>query len=129
MLRQPIGIGAGAKEIHTMHEIEQDTRERKPFRTSGARKTQDEAPPTIIAEWRVSGSDTARVLLKSFNGFPLIDLRKWYRDAADELRPGRQGVSFNVKHLPALADAIAKALAEVRARGLFADAADEDART
>ena len=114
-----------------MHEIEQDTRERKPSRASGSHKTrdQDEAPPLVIAEWRVSGSDTARVLLKSFNGFPIIDVRKWYRDAADELRPGRHGVSFNVKHLPALTDAIAKALAEAQARGLVADAADRDART
>jgi hypothetical protein len=106
-----------------MNEIEQATRERKPDKASGARKTQDEAPPLIIAEWRVSGSDTARVILKSFNGFPIIDVRKWYRDAADELRPGRHGVSFNVKHLPALADAIAKALTQARAAGLVDDAA------
>lgn len=80
-----------------------------------------ETPPTIIAEWRVSGNDTARVLLKAFNGVPIIDVRKWYRDATDELRPGRCGVSFNVKYLPALADAVVKALTQARAAGLVED--------
>jgi hypothetical protein len=74
--------------------------------------------PTIISEWAKNARETIRVSLDSFNGSPIICVRTFCRADDGELRPGRQGMALGIKHLPALSEAIDKALAEAKARGL-----------
>ena len=80
---------------------------------------------TIIAEWKVSRHEHVRVSIEQFKGVDLINIRKWFEAEDGSLRPGKAGIALNVKHLPQLADAMVKALARPRERGLvLPDASD-----
>ncbi|MCW5692926.1 MAG: transcriptional coactivator p15/PC4 family protein [Pseudolabrys sp.] len=71
--------------------------------------------PVIIAEWDRNAREVMRVALDYYNGRHTINARVWYHDDGG-LKPGKAGVTLAIKHLPALADALAKA--EQRARDL-----------
>ena len=75
---------------------------------------------TIIAEWPKNGRETLRVRLDCFKEQPVIDLRAWYEGSDGTLKPGRGGLTVGIRHLPALAEAIAKALAIATVSGHFA---------
>jgi hypothetical protein len=82
----------------------------------------------IIAEWQVNRGDRVRVSIEQFKGVDLINIRKWFEAEDGSLRPGKAGIALNVKHLPQLADAMVKALADARERGLVVpDASDTTA--
>jgi hypothetical protein len=79
------------------------------------------AEPITIAEWwKNRRGESIRLLLSQFQGRSIIDLRTWYT-ADGKLKPGK-GFAAEVRHLPRLAAAIAKAEAK-SAR----DSADEGA--
>jgi len=59
-----------------------------------------------------------RVALDIYNGKHTVNARVWYRDGG-ELKPGRSGITLSVKHLPALAEALAKAELYARDLGLI----------
>ena len=81
-----------------------------------------EAPATVIAEiaqWPLNRrGEFVRVTIEQFKGIDLLNIRKWYLDDNEALRPGKGGIALNVKHLPQLADALNKALAQARVAGL-----------
>jgi hypothetical protein len=71
--------------------------------------------PIIISEWwKNRGGESIRVRLSTYEGHNLVDLRTWWVGDDGKLKPGK-GFACAVKHLPKLADALAKALAQ-RAR-------------
>jgi hypothetical protein len=67
--------------------------------------------PIVIAEWPRNKRETIRVALDEYQGRQTIDCRVWWHDNDGVLRPGKSGLTLAVKHLPALADAVGKALA------------------
>ena len=73
----------------------------------------------IIASWPRNARETIVVKLGEYQGNPVFDARTWY-DSGDGLKPGRSGITLAIKHLPALAEALAKALATAEASGLIA---------
>ena len=73
----------------------------------------------VVAEWPRNGRESIRVSISSFNGNPVIDCRTWYADGLGAMKPGRAGLTLGAKHLPQLADAIAKALAQAKADGML----------
>ncbi len=75
--------------------------------------------PFVVAEWPRNGRESIRVSLDEYRGRQTIDLRCWWRDDDGNLRPGRSGLTLAVRHLPALADALAKALATARETGII----------
>jgi hypothetical protein len=75
---------------------------------------------TVMAEWPLNKREHLRVSIENYNGFDLINVRKWFKAEDDTLRPGKQGIAIQVKHLPQLADAMTKALTVARDRGLVA---------
>ena len=75
--------------------------------------------PTLICEWPKNARETVRVSLDQYHGRDTIDLRVWWIDDADQLRPGKSGITLAVRHLPDLASAISQALDEAKARGLL----------
>jgi hypothetical protein len=81
--------------------------------------------PTIIAEWPLNSREHLRVSIEKFNGFDLINIRKWFKAEDGELRPGRHGIAVQVKHLPHLAAALTKALALATERDLIRTAPAE----
>jgi hypothetical protein len=77
-----------------------------------------ESPATVIAEWPLNRRERVRVSLELFNGTWIVSARKWFEADDSSIRPGRHGIAFATKHLPAFAEAVAKILAEAQARGL-----------
>lgn len=66
--------------------------------------------PTIVAQWELNRRESVRIELHQFKGHPLIGIRKWFAAEDGTLRPGKDGINLNVKHLPKLAAAISEAL-------------------
>ncbi|MGA0613419.1 transcriptional coactivator p15/PC4 family protein [Paracoccus sp. KR1-242] len=50
-----------------------------------------------------------RITAESFKGHDIINIRVWYRDDTDEMRPGKQGLAFRLDLLPAVLDTLGKA--------------------
>jgi hypothetical protein len=85
------------------------------------------AEPITVAEfWKIKRGESIRLVLNSFKDRSIFDLRTWYTGDDGKLRPGK-GFAAEVRHLPRLAAAIAKAEAKARELGLIGDkgAADE----
>ena len=80
----------------------------------------DSAAEIIVAEIVKSSRETIRVSLSAYEGTPTISIWRWYRTASGELRPGKGGLVVGLRHLPALAEALASALAAARANGRLA---------
>jgi hypothetical protein len=71
------------------------------------------AQPIVVCEWWKNRSGQAiRVRLSTYDDRNLIDLRTWYT-ADRKLQPGK-GFASEVRHLPRLAAAFAKADAKAR---------------
>jgi hypothetical protein len=88
------------------------------------RQVADAAPelaePVIVAEfWKNRRGESIRLVLNTFKGRSIFDLRTWYT-ADGKLKPGK-GFAAEVRHLPRLAAAIAKAEAKARELGLIGD--------
>lgn len=83
--------------------------------------------PIVIAEWDRNSREVVRVELQ-YNGRHTINVRVWYHDDNDVLKPGKTGITLAVKHLPALADALGKALATARDLGLTEEAGNGHGR-
>ena len=83
-----------------------------------------QALPILIAEGDRNAREIVRVALGLYNGKHTINVRVWYRDD-DEVKPSKSGITLAVKHLPALADAVAKALDRARELGLVDDGGEQ----
>jgi hypothetical protein len=78
------------------------------------------ADPTaeiIVAEIDKSERETIRVSLSAYEGTPTLSVWRWYRTPSGEVRPGKGGLVVGLRHLPALAEALASALATARTNG------------
>lgn len=76
--------------------------------------------PIFVAEWDRNSREVVRVALDHYNGRHTINARVWYRDG-DDVKPSKSGITLAVKHLPALAGALHKALDEAVRLGLLND--------
>ena len=93
-----------------------DTPENAPRLNSGA--ASGLLFPHTVAEWQKNTRETIRVSLSEYHGRAIIDCRQWYSGNDGELKPSPKGLSLAVSHLPALADAIGKAMDLARKHGL-----------
>ena len=73
----------------------------------------------IIAEWPKNSRETLRVRLDSFKDQAVVDCRAWYEASDGTMKPGRGGLTVSIRHLPALASALAKAVDVANAAGLI----------
>jgi hypothetical protein len=74
---------------------------------------------TIAEWWKNRSSEAIRVRLSTYDDRNLVDLRTWYT-ADGRLQLGKDFAS-EVRHLPRLAAALAKAEAKARELGLATD--------
>ena len=74
--------------------------------------------PLVVAEWNRNAREVVRVALDFYSGRYTVNARVWYH-GDDGLRPGKTGITLSVKHLPALADALARAERRARELGLI----------
>ena len=58
-----------------------------------------------------------RIALTAYEGTPTLSIWVWFRTPSGNLRPGKGGLVVGLRHLPALAEALALALATARANG------------
>lgn len=84
--------------------------------------------PHVIAAWPRDARETLNLTLDEYRGARLVDVRGWHPAADGQMTPAASGLTLDVRHLPRLADAIAQALAEARARQWLADGAADGAR-
>lgn len=77
--------------------------------------------PLVIAEWDRNSREVVRVALDQYQGRHTINVRVWFRADDGDLRPGKSGMTLSVKHLPAMADALGKALERAIELGLIED--------
>ena len=73
----------------------------------------------IIAEWPKNSRETLRVRIDSFKDQAVICCRAWYPASDGAMKPGRGGLTISIRHLPALASALAKAVETANAAGLL----------
>jgi hypothetical protein len=73
----------------------------------------------IVAEWPKNRRETLRVRLDSYQGQAVICARAWYAGSDGTLKAGRGGLTVSIRHLPALANALAKAVETANAAGLI----------
>ena len=77
----------------------------------------DDLPEIVIAELGKNAREVIRVSLAAFKGTSILNLWCYYRDPAGNLRPGKGGIAVSLRHLPALAEAMAMALQTARDSG------------
>jgi hypothetical protein len=58
-------------------------------------------------------SGQLRVMETMYEGARLIDVRRWYRDAEDVLRPTKRGISIRREEFPAFVELMQEALKQV----------------
>jgi hypothetical protein len=75
--------------------------------------------PVVIAEWPRDPGKIVRIALDRFNERFVVDIRCWWRDKNGVFRPGRDGLTLTVKHLPKLADALGNAFHRAEMFGLI----------
>lgn len=86
------------------------------------RPTLDE-PIEIAKFWKNRQRRAAVVvLLRSYEGFNLIDVREHFVGDDGLMRPTKKGLAISVRRLSDLASALTKALARARALGLINEA-------
>ncbi|MTH57884.1 transcriptional coactivator p15/PC4 family protein [Paracoccus litorisediminis] len=51
-----------------------------------------------------------RITAEIFKGHAIINIRVWYSDDSDEMRPGKQGLAFRLELLPAVLETLSKAV-------------------
>ena len=71
----------------------------------------------VVAEIPKNSREVVRVTLGQYRGGRNINLWPFYRDGAGNLRPGKRGLIIGIRHLPALAAALAQALDAARENG------------
>jgi Transcriptional Coactivator p15 (PC4) len=75
--------------------------------------------PIIVAQWwKNRGGESVRVTLSTYADRNLIDLRTWFTADDGKLQPGK-GFAADVRHLPRLVAALAKAEAKATELGLL----------
>jgi Transcriptional Coactivator p15 (PC4) len=78
-----------------------------------------DAPATIIAEWPINSREHFHVSIEQFQGTWIFSARRWFEADDGSMRPSKRGFSIGLKHLPAIAENTARALAVARERGLL----------
>jgi hypothetical protein len=74
--------------------------------------------PIIASKFSKNSREEVQVALSDYHGKTIVNVRVWFRGDDNEMRPGKSGLAMSVKHLPALAKALADALDQAREMGL-----------
>lgn len=71
-----------------------------------------------VATIQKNKTEQIQILLDQYNGRDIFNARVFFEAQDGEMRPGKSGIAFSVAKLPEFADAVQKALAEAKKRGL-----------
>lgn len=90
--------------------------------------TNENISEVIVDEWPRSNRETIRVTLQWFQGRWVFSIRAWYRNGAGEWRPGRDGITLGVAHLPRVLNGYVELHRLASERGLI-DPDNDNARS
>jgi hypothetical protein len=76
-------------------------------------------PITVAEWWKNRRGESIRLTLSQVQGRSIVDLRTWFTQDG-KLKPGK-GFAAEIRHLPRLAAALAKAERKARELGLIED--------
>ncbi|MBX3518430.1 MAG: transcriptional coactivator p15/PC4 family protein [Xanthobacteraceae bacterium] len=65
--------------------------------------------PIQLIEFDKNGGEVVRVEIQEYRGKHKVAIRAWYRDAQGELKPGRAGITLDIKHVRDLARGASRA--------------------
>jgi Transcriptional Coactivator p15 (PC4) len=75
---------------------------------------------TIAEFWKNRRGESVRISLSTYKERNLIDVRTWATDPAEgKLKPTTKGIATEVRYLPKLVSALAKAESKARELGLI----------
>jgi hypothetical protein len=74
--------------------------------------------PIIIAEWPRNAQELVRISIGRFDNRFTIDIRCWWRDGNAVFKPGRDGLTLDINHLPKLFFSLATAARRAEDWGL-----------
>src|SRR6478609_5766832 len=77
------------------------------------------AYPIVIAEWQRNSREIIRIALDQYKGRDIVDARAWWRNEDGNWRPGRNGLTLSLKHLPSLAEGLGDAVRRARQLGII----------
>ena len=77
------------------------------------------AYPIVIAEWQRNSREIIRIALDQYKGRDIVDARAWWRAEDGNWRPGRNGLTLSLKHLPSLAEGLGDAVRRARQLGII----------
>jgi len=77
------------------------------------------AYPIVIAEWQRNSREIIRIALDQYKGRDIVDARAWWRNEDGNWRPGRNGLTLSLKHLPSLAEGLGDAARRARQLGII----------
>jgi transcriptional coactivator p15 (PC4) len=93
----------------------------------GARPRPTLSQPVVVSEWwRNRSGQSIRISLSTYQGKNLINVRTW-TTVDGKLKPTVKGFAAELKHLPRLASALAKACSQARELGLITTDDDGEA--
>jgi hypothetical protein len=78
--------------------------------------------PITVAEWPRNGRERIRISLGQYHGRDVVSLRTWYMGEDGEERPGRDGITLDIHHVPKLAKAFKRAERRAKKVGLIDEA-------
>jgi len=81
----------------------------------------DDFPEIVVAELGKNAREVIRVSLAAFKGTPTVGVWCFYRDAAGNLRPGKNGIVLGLNHLRALSAALTRAVELAQQSGRLSD--------
>jgi Transcriptional Coactivator p15 (PC4) len=72
-----------------------------------------------VAEWPRNQQERVRISLDRYRGRDVVSLRTWWKSEDGEDRPGRDGITLDVRHAPKLAKAFKRTEARARKEGML----------
>ena len=60
----------------------------------------------VLGTFKKNGKEDVRVIVRTWNGYELLDIRGWYKDDKDEYRPSAKGISIRLEQVPELLKAL-----------------------
>lgn len=63
----------------------------------------------MLGTIRKNASEEIRLTVETFKGHEIVNVRVWFRDAAGEYRPGKQGLAFRLELLGEVLDSLGRA--------------------
>jgi Transcriptional Coactivator p15 (PC4) len=92
---------------------------RSPDGLTGVRKIRH-FEKKIFGEWPLKNGEWMRVSVENYEGYDLVQVRRWARDSEGEPRPTRKGIAIGINQLRRVLRALQSVLEHAREIGLLA---------